>query len=100
MSIHPSLSSAAKGSKQKTVLKRTERIKHLMKKGKWTDASSVFGMPKIKMTRLKIKKEKAAEKPEAEVAATEATEATETKAATPAAGEKTKSKEKSKEKTK
>ena len=68
MSIHPSLSSASKGSKQKTVLKRTERIKHLMKKGKWTDTSSVYGLPKIKMTRIKVKKEKV-EKPEAEVVA-------------------------------
>lgn len=87
MSIHPSLSSAVKGSKQRSVLKRTERIKHLMKKGKWTDASKVFGMPKIKMIRLKVKKEKAAEKPEAE-GAVEVT--------APAAAEKEKSKEKSK----
>lgn len=93
MSIHPSLSSAAKGSKQRTVLKRTERIKHLMKKGKWTDASKVYGMPKIKLVRLKVKKEKAAEKTEAEGATAEATEA---KAAAPVAEEKTKSKEKSK----
>lgn len=93
MSIHPSLRSAAKGSKQRTVLNRTERIKHLMKKGKWTDASKVYGMPKIKMVRLKVKKEKAAEKPEAEAATAEATEA---KAATPVAEEKAKSKEKSK----
>ncbi|MBL7196887.1 MAG: small basic protein [Candidatus Omnitrophica bacterium] len=96
MSIHPSLSSAIKGKQQRTVLKRTERIKHLMKKGKWTDASKVYGMPKIKMIRLKVKKEKAAEKP----AEAEAVEATAEAKAAPLAEEKTKPKEKSKEKSK
>ncbi|MFH0877310.1 MAG: small basic protein [Candidatus Omnitrophota bacterium] len=66
MSIHPSLGSAAKGKQQKSVLKRTERIKHMMTKGLWKDDGKVFGLPKIKAVRLKIKKEKAAEKPEAE----------------------------------
>ncbi|NQU19129.1 small basic protein [bacterium] len=89
MSIHPSLSSALKGKQQRTVLKRVERIKHLQKKGKWDESSKVYGLPKIKMIRLKVKKEKAAEKPEAEAA-----EATEAQAA-PVAKEKTKSKEKS-----
>lgn len=90
MSIHPSLSAATKGKQQRTVLKRTERIRHFIKKGEWTEASKVYGLPKIKLTRLKVKKEKAAEKPEAG-----ATEATEVKTAAPAAAEKTKSREKS-----
>ncbi len=63
MSIHPSLGAAVKGKQQKSVLKRTERIKHMMNKGLWKEDSKVFGMPKIKAFRLKIKKEKAAEKP-------------------------------------
>ncbi len=63
MSIHPSLGAAVKGKQQKSVLKRTERIKHLMSKGLWKDDSKVFGLPKIKAVRIKIKKEKAAEKP-------------------------------------
>lgn len=63
MSIHPSLGAAVKGKQQKSVLKRTERIKHLMKKGLWKEDSKVFGLPKIKAVRIKIKKEKAAEKP-------------------------------------
>ncbi len=62
MSIHPSLGAAVKGKQQKSVLKRTERIKHMMNKGLWKEDSKVFGMPKIKAFRLKIKKEKAAEK--------------------------------------
>lgn len=63
MSIHPSLGAAAKGKQQKSVLKRTERIKHMMAKGLWKKDGKIFGMPKIKTLRLKIKKEKTAEKP-------------------------------------
>ncbi|MFC1753455.1 small basic protein [Thermoproteota archaeon] len=76
MSIHPSLGSASKGKQQRTVLKRAEKIKHLMEKGKWDDKNpKVYGLPKIKMLKLKIaKKEKAAEKPEEEGAAVETTE--------------------------
>ena len=66
MSIHPSLGAAVKGKQQKSVLKRTERIKYLMNKGLWKEDSKVFGLPKIKAVRIKIKKEKAAEKPAAE----------------------------------
>lgn len=58
MSIHPSLGAAVKGKQQKSVLKRTERIKHLMSKGLWKEDSHVFGLPKIKALRIKIKKEK------------------------------------------
>lgn len=63
MSIHPSLGAAVKGKQQKSVLKRAERIKYLMNKGLWKEDSKIFGMPKIKAIRIKIKKEKAAEKP-------------------------------------
>jgi len=63
MSIHPSLGSAVKGKQAKSVLKRSERIKHMMSKGLWKDDSKVFGLPKIKAIRLKVKKDKAADKP-------------------------------------
>jgi small basic protein (TIGR04137 family) len=63
VSIHPSLGAAVKGKQQKSVLKRAERIKYLMNKGLWKDDSKIFGLPKIKTIRIKIKKEKAAEKP-------------------------------------
>jgi small basic protein (TIGR04137 family) len=98
MSIHPSLSTAGKGKSQRTVLKRTERIKQLMKEGKWTDSSKIFGLPKLKIVRLKVKKEKAAEKPEAAAAEATAETAKTTptaKAAAPAAEKQAKPKEKS-----
>ena len=87
MSIHPSLGAAAKGKQAKSVLKRTERIKHMMAKGLWKDDSKVFGLPKIKAVRLKVKKEKAAEKPAEEGAAAAAEAAP---AAPAAADQKTK----------
>jgi len=70
MSIHPSLSSSDKDKKQRSVLKRTERLRMMMEKGQWKEGDPVYGLPKIKTVRIKIKKEKAVvEKPE--VAATE-----------------------------
>jgi len=62
MSIHPSLSSSIKNRKQKSVLSRVERIKYLKGKGLFSDETAVFGLPKIKTLKIKIKKEKAAEK--------------------------------------
>jgi small basic protein (TIGR04137 family) len=59
MSIHPSLSISEKDKKQRSVLKRSERIRTMMEKGKWNKGDSVFGLPKIKTVRIKIKKEKA-----------------------------------------
>lgn len=71
MSQHPSLKSSKVGNKLRSVLKRYERFFALKDKGVLTDDSSVFGMPKLKIVRTKIKKEKAAEKPEdAQAAAT------------------------------
>lgn len=69
MSQHPSLRSSDKDKKQRSVLKRYERIKTLQDKEKWDEEKdSVFGLPKVKVTRFKIKKEKAAAAEGAETA--------------------------------
>lgn len=60
MSQHPSLRISDKDKKQRSVLKRHERVKQLKEKEKWDEEDSVFGLPKVKITRFKIKKEKAA----------------------------------------
>lgn len=60
MSQHPSLRISDKDKKQRSVLKRHERIKILKEKEKWEEEDSVFGLPKVKVMRFKIKKEKAA----------------------------------------
>lgn len=71
MSIHPSLKLSDKDKKQRSVLKRTERLRTMMEKEQWKPGDKVFGLPKIKTLRIKIKKEKAAEKPEEGAAAVE-----------------------------
>ncbi|MCM8780348.1 MAG: small basic protein [Candidatus Omnitrophica bacterium] len=90
MSIHPSLSFSEKDKKTRSVLRRSERLKIMIEKNQWKEGDSVFGLPKIKTVRIKIKKEKAAEKPEA--TATEA-------AAVPASSTTTKTQASSKEPT-
>jgi len=59
MSIHPSLSASKKDKKVRSVLKRIERIRMMLEKGKWKEGDDVYGLPKIKTIRIKIKKEKA-----------------------------------------
>lgn len=59
MSIHPSLRSSDKNKKQRSVLKRAERLRSMLGKGQWREGDSVYGLPKIKTIRIKIKKEKA-----------------------------------------
>lgn len=70
MSIHPSLAISDKDKKQRSVLKRSERIKIMLEKGDWKEGDAVFALPKLKTVRVKLKKEKV-EKPE-ETAAAEA----------------------------
>ena len=60
MSIHPSLSASAKAKKQRSVLKRAERLRILMDKDSWKVGQNIFALPKIKTMRIKIKKKKAA----------------------------------------
>lgn len=69
MSMHPSLKSSEKGKKQRSVLKRIERLKTMMDKEQWKEGERVYGLPKIKTLRIKIKKEKTAEKAATEAAA-------------------------------
>jgi small basic protein (TIGR04137 family) len=59
MAIHPSLKSTDKDKKARSVLKRTERLKTMIEKKMWKEGDDVFGLPKIKTIRIKIKKEKA-----------------------------------------
>ena len=69
MTQHPSLKSGDKDKQHRSVLKRFERLKHMIEKGEWEDGKSIFGLPKIKMLKFKIKKEKAAPEEATEAAA-------------------------------
>ncbi len=77
MSIHSSLR-ASGSNKHRSVLKRYERLQVLRDKNLWSDEKSPLGIPKVKMQRLKVKKEKAA--------APEAAAGAAAPAATPAKG--------------
>ena len=59
MSIHPSLAISEKDKKQRSVLKRSERIRTMLEKGNWKEGDKVYGLPKLKTVRIKVKKEKA-----------------------------------------
>ncbi|MEK6727902.1 MAG: small basic protein [Candidatus Omnitrophota bacterium] len=83
MSIHPSLAISDKDKKQRSVLKRTERIRVMLEKGQWKEGDRVYGLPKIKSIRIKIKKEKVEKA--ADTSGAEGTAATPTAAETKAA---------------
>ena len=58
MSMHPSLKATEKGKKQKSVLKRIDRVKSMLDKEKWKEGDDFYHLPKLKIVRIKIKKEK------------------------------------------
>jgi small basic protein (TIGR04137 family) len=61
MSLHSSLKVDKAGAPVRTILTRVERIKELMKKGLWTETSTVTNLPKTKLVRVKAGKKKAKE---------------------------------------
>ena len=76
MSMHPSLSSAVKkGGKKGSVMKRIDRIKFMMDKEQWKLGDKVYGLPKIKAVKIKIKKEKVEKAADATAAAPAAAKA-------------------------
>ncbi len=83
MSIHSSLRVSNAGRKHRSVLKRYERLKVLKDKNMWSDDKAVLGLPKVKMQKIKIKKEKVVA---AEGAAAPAAGVAAAKPAAPAAG--------------
>ena len=58
------------------MLKRHERVRHLLTQGLWTEGQTVFGLPKIKQMRMKARK--AAKEKEGTTAAGGVTEGAET----------------------
>lgn len=58
MSMHPSLKSGDNLAVQKTVLPKIDRIKKMQSAGEWKEDSSVFGLPKVKVVKVKTGKKK------------------------------------------
>lgn len=79
MTQHSSLKSGRKRKRHRSVLKRFERLKILEEKKVWKEGDPIFGIPKVKTVRIKMKKEKAAAE------AAPATEAQAAPGVTPAA---------------
>lgn len=77
MSQHTSLKVKSVGVKHRNVLKRYERIRKMEADGKWEDRKSIFGLPKIKSIKIKVRKAKS------EATAAGATEAQAAAPATP-----------------
>src|SRR5260370_2705039 len=72
MSIDKSLRRKNSLERARNVLTRDERIKVLQKEESWQEGRSPFGLPKVRVHRIvvrKIKKAKEEEKPEGEVGA-------------------------------
>ena len=68
MSIHSSLRVKKSAETLHNVMKRHERVRHLMAQGLWPEGRSVFGLPKIKQVKMKVRKAAAKEKEEAAAA--------------------------------
>ena len=83
MSIDKSLRRKNSLQRARSVLTRGERIKTLKDQEKWTDGRSPFGLPKVRVVKLVVKKAKKETAAEGEAA-----EGAEGAAPPPAAGEK------------
>lgn len=63
MSIHSSLrTSKSAGASTRNVMKRHERVRHLLARGAWDEGRSALGLPKIKQVKMKTRKAAAKEK--------------------------------------
>ncbi len=72
MTLHKSLKTASTLKRARNVLSRAERIALLEEGQRWTEADSVFGLPKVRQYVMKRRHAKAAKKEEgAEGAAVE-----------------------------
>ena len=62
MSQHRSFGGSSSTKRHRSVLKRYEKIEALSKKGLWEEEKGVLGLPKVKVLKIRAKKEKAAAK--------------------------------------
>jgi len=69
VSIHRSLASRSKLKRQRNVLSRVERIERMVDQGRWNAGDTVFGLPALKVLKIKTGKKKKKEKEAEETAA-------------------------------
>ncbi|TWT46653.1 small basic protein [Botrimarina hoheduenensis] len=66
MTIDKSLKVKAGGTSSRSVLTRVERITRLSETDRWSEGSSAFGLPKVRVKILQLKKKKKKTKEEDE----------------------------------
>ena len=74
MTIDKSLKIRAGSVKQRNVLTRAERLANLVETERWQEGDPVYGLPKVRVQKISLKKKKKVKKKEDE----EATETEET----------------------
>lgn len=62
MTIDKSLKIKAGSSKQRNVLRRDERLAKLVENDRFGPEDSLYGMPKVRVTKISMKKKKKAKK--------------------------------------
>lgn len=62
MTIDKSLKIKAGSTKQRNVLSRTERLAKLVETERWKEGDSIYGLPKVRVEKLSMKKKKKAKK--------------------------------------
>jgi small basic protein (TIGR04137 family) len=69
MSVDKSLKVASALARPRSVLSRTERLAQLRDEGRWTEEKSVYGIPKVRVRRVKRKAKAAKAEAPADAAA-------------------------------
>ena len=64
MTIDKSLKIKAGSAKSRNVLTRPERIQKLIEEERWSEGDSAYGIPKVRVAKLALKKKKKEKKEE------------------------------------
>ena len=66
MTIDKSLKIKAGSVKSRNVMTRAERLAKLIDAGRWNDGDGVYGLPKVRVQKISLKKKKKVKKKEDE----------------------------------
>ena len=64
MTIDKSLKIKAGATKTRNVMTRAERLKKLIESERWSEGDKVYGMPKVRVQKISLKKKKKVKKAE------------------------------------
>lgn len=66
MTIDKSLKIKAGSTKTRNVLTRAERLEKLIETDRWQDGDGIYGLPKVRVQKISLKKKKKVKKAEDE----------------------------------